>query len=206
MSFVLVLGRQYGSGGRDTGKRIAEALHIPYYDKELLAAAAGRLGFSEDIFKRADERKPSALRSMMGMNYGVMDTYSKSALSNESLYAAQCEVIRAISKEGSCVIVGRTADHILRDHPNLISVFIHAPLDYRIQRVMQRHPEMSISEAKNLINKKDKNREKYYNYFTGRNWGHSANYHLSIDSSTISSESLNNLLENYIKNKTLKDN
>jgi len=196
--FIIVIGRQYGSGGRRLGQALARSLGAKYYDKELLSAAAERLGFSPDIFQRVDECKPSALRSLLGLNYGVSDSYSGSGLSCESLYATQCEVIRKICDEGSCVIVGRTADHVMRTHPRMVSVFVHAPESYRIARVIESGECALESEARELIRKRDRQREGYYNYFTGRRWGFGPNYHLCVDSSVIDEDTLRKLVEDYL--------
>ena len=107
---IIVIGRQYGGTGRKTGRALAERLGIPYYDKEIINKVAASYGFDPDILDRADEKKPSPFRSMLLGKYGVMDMYSTSPLSREALYEAQTNVIRQICQEGSCVIVGRTAD------------------------------------------------------------------------------------------------
>lgn len=197
-NFVIVIGREYGSGGRNLGQRLAHDLGVRYYDKELLSAAAERMGFSHDIFQRVDECKPSAIRNFLGMSYGVSDSYPSSSMSCESLYAAQCEVIRRICEEGSCVIVGRTADHIMRNHPRLVSIFVHAPESYRVRRVIESGECTVEEEARELIRKRDRKREGYYNYYTGRSWGRGANYHLCIDSSVIDADTLCGLVKTYL--------
>lgn len=187
-SFVIVIGRQFGSGGGDIGKWLAEKLGVPYYDKSLLSEAAASLGLSEELFNHADERRPSLLRSLLHLNYGAQGApHDTNALSGEGLYTLQSRVVREIGRRGSCVIVGRTADYLLRDHPRLVSLFIHAPLEVRIANIARRSG-LSEHEAADLAKKRDSARESYYNYYTPRTWGKADNYHFSIDSSRISPE------------------
>lgn len=188
-NFLIVVGRQYGSGGRKIAEAVANSLGVPYYDKRLLSEAAESLGLSSRIFAHIDEKKPSFLRSLLQLNYGaVSSNYTDDTMSREGLYQTQSEVIREIAAKGPCVIVGRTADHLLRDHPGLLSVFIHAPLEERAKFILSRGETDSIYTARERAQKIDKQRENYYNYFTGRRWGVSDNYHLSIDSAAVSHE------------------
>ncbi|MDE6521540.1 MAG: cytidylate kinase-like family protein [Muribaculaceae bacterium] len=195
---IIVIGRQYGGTGRKTGRALAEALGLPYYDKEIINKVSAKYGYDPDILHRADEKKPSPFRSMLLGKYGVMDMYATSPLSKESLYEAQTNVIRQICNEGSCVIVGRTADYIMRDHPGLISVFIHAPKEWRASNLISRGEATDIQDAINKIRKADNDREGYYNYFTGRKWGTADNYHLTIDASLLEPEEMVALIARYI--------
>lgn len=195
---IIVIGRQYGGTGRKTGRALAERLGIPYYDKEIINKVAASYGFDPDILDRADEKKPSPFRSMLLGKYGVMDMYSTSPLSREALYEAQTNVISQICQEGSCVIVGRTADYIMREHPGLVSVFIHAPREWRAQNLIQRGEARNLQEALVKIKKADNDREGYYNYFTGRNWGVADNYHLTVDASLLPHEEMIDLIASFI--------
>ena len=198
-SFVIVIGRQFGSGGRMIGRKISEALGVPYYDKSLLKEAASDLGFNPHIFHEADEKRPSFLRSLLHLNYGAAGApHDTSSLSNEGLYTAQSRVVRKIAERGSCVIVGRTADHILKDHPKLVSLFLHAPIEDRARRVAGRGDAEAIEKAISMANHTDRKRESYYNYFTGRRWGFSDNYTMSIDSSKGSPESIITLIKDIL--------
>ena len=203
-NIIIVIGRQYGGSGRKTGRALAEALGISYYDKEIINKVSAKYGFDPDILHRADEKKPSPFRSMLLGKYGVMDMYATSPLSKESLYEAQTKVISQICNEGSCVIVGITADYIMRDHPGLVSVFIHAPKEWRAQNLLQRGEADSIQDALAKIKKADSDREGYYNYFTGRKWGSADNYHLTIDASLLSNEEMVNMIAQYIKCRKIK--
>ena len=198
---IIVIGRQYGGTGRKTGRALAEALGIPYYDKEIINKAAASYGYDPDILERADEKKPSLFRSMLLGKYGVMDMYATSPLTREALYAAQSDVIRQICQEGSCVIVGRTADYIMREHPGLVSVFIHAPLRWRAENLVSRGEASNLQEALVKIRKADNDREGYYNYFTGGNWGHAENYHLTLDASLLEPDAMAELLSAYIRKR-----
>ncbi|MBD5217024.1 MAG: cytidylate kinase-like family protein [Bacteroidales bacterium] len=188
---IIVIGREFGAGGRKLGREIAHRLGIPYYDKELLSEAARRLGFKQEIFDLADERRPSILHALLNFNFNSPTAhFSTSSMNAEDLYALQSRVIRQIAAQGPCVIVGRTADYILREHPNLVSVFVHADPKIRAQRIMERGDASSIDDAQALAIRMDKLRREYYNYFSGKKWGHSSSYHLSIDSSRHSAENL----------------
>lgn len=198
---VVVIGRQFGSGGRMIGKIIANRLGIDYYDKELLSQAATSLGFSQEIFAAADEKKPSPLRSLLQGLSGVADNFHATSLSGEKLYKEQSDVIRTLAQRGSCVIVGRTADYVLRDHPGLISVFLHAPMGHRASKIIARGDAPNFNAASEIARKHDRDREGYYNYFTGRHWGRADNYHLSIDASTLTEEEAADLIISYCRAK-----
>lgn len=189
--FIIVIGRQYGAGGRKLGKRLAETLNVPYYDKELLSEAADALGFSKELFLKADEKKPSILRSFLSFNYGSPSaSFSSYTLTDDNLYRAQSDVIKSICEKGSCVIVGRTADYVMRDHPGLVSIFVHAPEEHRAKAILERGEAKSMEEALEKARKFDRSRESYYNYFTNRHWGHADNYDLTFNSSRLSTEAL----------------
>lgn len=196
---IIVIGRQYGGSGRRTGIALAKLLGLPYYDKEIINKVSAKYGYDPDILHRADEKKPSAFRSMLLGKYGVMDMYATSPLSREALYEAQSNVIRQICQEGSCVIVGRTADYIMRDHPGLVSVFIHAPKEWRAQHLIKSGEASSLQDAIAKIKKADSDREGYYNYFTGRHWGKADNYHLTLDASLLEPDEMVGLIAKYIE-------
>lgn len=196
---IIVLGRKFGAGGRAIGKSLARKLGIPYYDNELLRQAAVEFGFSNHIFAQADERRPSFFKRIVTRGYGVQETFTQEALSPESLYEAQSRVIREVGKKGACVIVGRTADYILRDHPNLVSVFLHAPETYRARKIMERGDAVSDELAIELARKKDREREAYYRYFSGRPWGEAANYHLTLDSSKMTPDEAADFISLFIE-------
>lgn len=189
--FVIVIGRQFGSGGRTIGKLIAEKLGIDYYDTELLKEAAGQLGVSPHVFKDHDEKKPSAFLTLLQGVYGIADNFHGVPLTGERIYAVQCRVIKEICRKGPCVIVGRNADFLLKDHPCLLSVFLHSPISRRAQRIMERKEAITEEEATELAKRHDKRREAYYNFYTGdKKWGEADNYHISLDTSCLDNETL----------------
>lgn len=195
---VITIGRSFGGGGRAIGKTLSRLLGFPVYDKELLKESAEEFGFSKEIFLKADEKRPSRFRRLVTHAYGVQEAYMNDTLSPESLYQAQSMVIRAIAKRGSCIIIGRTADYILRDFPGLLSIFVHAPLSYRAQKIVERGDAASDIEALELARIKDRERQNYYNYFTGRKWGEASNYDLTFDSSLITTEDGALLISQYL--------
>lgn len=184
---VIVIGRQAGSGGRALGKAIAGILGIPYYDRELLKECSERFGYDREIFEMADERRPSPFRSFLNSRYGLGET---SPLHGEGLYNVQSKVIHQLGQEGSCVIVGRTADYILREHPGLFSIFLHAPEEWRARAMHERGEAKSPSEALAILRRADSRRKDYYNYFTPGGWGKAENYDICIDSSRFTTEEL----------------
>ncbi|MDE6256798.1 MAG: cytidylate kinase-like family protein, partial [Muribaculaceae bacterium] len=203
----IVIGRQFGCGGRKIGRKIAEAFNIPYYDKTLLSKAAEECGMDPEIFRAVDEKRPSFLRNFLGLSCGTSTApctpgsfshLGPGSLAPESLYDAQSEVIRSICRQGSCVIVGRTADYVMRHHPGLISIFIQAPIEHRVKEIIDRKDAKSEVEASALAKKHDKERESYYNYFTNRSWGTAGNYHLCFDSSRFDADAIIALLKSYI--------
>lgn len=197
--FVVTIGRQFGCGGREIGKMIARSLGADYYDKTLLSKAAEAFGFSKNLFDRADEKRPSWLRSLLQYNYGVENAVSEfSDIDNEGLYRAQSRVIRQLAAKGPCVIVGRTADYILRDHPRMVSLFLYAPVDFRAARILERNDANDIDSARNMARKMDNARDSYYSYYTNRPWGQASTYHLSIDTSRFTPEEIIELIRRHL--------
>lgn len=195
---VIVVGRQFGSGGRKIGRRLAEEFGLKYYDKEMLAEAATRFGFSQDVFSKYDERRPSALRTLISGTLGFQDNFHQTPMSNEAIYTAQGDVINELADEGGCVFVGRSADYILRHRPHLASIFLHAPVEHRAKVLMDRGDVDSIEKGIETARKIDKKREDYYNYFTGRKWGHADNYHFTLDTSNLSAEDAYQIVRSFL--------
>ena len=188
---VIVIGRQFGSGGRTVGKKIAALLGMDYYDTEVFDKAAKRIGLHPEIFKEHDEKKPSPLRALMQGAFGIADNFHAVPLNGEMIYEEQSRVIRELSKKGPCVIVGRTADCILSDNPHLLSVFLHSPLACRAKQIIKRGEAATEEEAYEKALRHDKKREAYYNFYCGeKRWGEASNYHLSIDTSILDMDSI----------------
>lgn len=201
---IIVIGRQFGCGAREAGKILSQRLGIPYYDKEIISEAASRLGFDKELFAKADEKRPSFLRFFAGSSAGA-PLFSGSGLTSEKIYEFQSMIIARIIKEGACVIVGRTADYIARDDERLVSVFLHASEEARANHIMNRGDADTIEKSIEMGRKRDKERESYYNYFTGRHWGHASNYHLTLDASTLSGEDIADMILAFIEKKDTKE-
>ena len=198
---IVSIGRSFGAGGRAVGRELSRLMGIPFFDSELLKEAAGEFGFESVIFERADEKRPSVLRRLLSQAYGVQETYNiKTALTGENIYQAQSLVIRAIAKRGPCIIIGRTADYVLRDFPGLVKVFVHAPLAFRARKIVERGDAADVRQAIELARQKDRRRQEYYNYFTGREWGSASNYDLSFDSSIVGAHTGARLIAEFIEN------
>ena len=183
---IVTIGRQFGSGGREIGQKLAEMLGIAYYDKELMAMAAKDSGLCEEFFEKADERVSGNLSYAFSLGYSYMGAYApfNDILSNDGLFKLQSGTIRSLAEKQSCVMVGRCADYILRNDPACISVFIHNKMENRIQRIMQ-NEKVTEQEAKEKIASIDKSRASYYNYYTNKTWGVASSYDLSVDASVL---------------------
>ncbi|MPM47149.1 Cytidylate kinase [bioreactor metagenome] len=195
---VMNIGREFGSGGREIGKLVAQKLGIPYYDKELIILAAEKSGLSPEYIASLDEQSVSSfLYSFSGANFSMgMRSNSVNVLPPaDQLFLSQSEVIRDIAKKSGAVIVGRCADYVLQETHSHINVFIQAPMRSRIQRVMERH-SLDQKGAEALITKTDKNRANYYLHFTGEKWGDRRNFDLIL-SSVIGIESAANIIVDY---------
>lgn len=178
---LIVIGRQFGSGGRALGRELSLRLSVPFYDKELLSEAARQFGISLPVFERHDERKPSLLRTVVENAFGNSPVnVPAEETTSQKIYTLQSHVIARLADQGGAVFVGRTADYVLRDNPRLLSVFVHSDEDAKCRRIIRRGDCDSESQARELARRKDRLRQSYYNYYTGRQWGNASNYHLCI--------------------------
>lgn len=198
---IIVIGRQYGSGGRQLGRLLSQKLGIPYYDKELLKEAAHTLGFRSDVFEKSDEKRSSKLVSILEAACGATSYFTQGALHDDTVYKLQSDVIRALLQKGPCVIVGRTADYIGRDMPNLVSLFLHADKQVRINRALKRNDISSREQGTSMIDRKDSIRADYYNYYTGHKWGHADNYDLCINTTHLNIEQVADLVISYLNHR-----
>ena len=188
---IITIARQFGSGGREIGERVAELLGFPIYDKQLITDAAAKGSLNEDVIKTAEESAANSLLYTLAMGSNVLGTtmhFGYKMPLNDRLFILQSEAIKEYASAGSCVIIGRCADYVLRDEENLLRLFIYGDLDHRQQRVAQRHPEIKSSQVIDVINKTDKRRATYYNFYTGNKWGKYDNYDIAINSSTLGIE------------------
>ena len=187
MNTIITIGRQFGSGGREIGKLLATSLNIPFYDKDLITRAAKESGYCKELIETHDERPTNSFLYNL-----VMDTYSFGYTAagmvdmpiSQKVFLAQFDTIRKIADEGSCVIVGRCADYALAEYKNHVSVFINSNMDVRINRIMDKY-DLTTSKAKDMIVRRDKQRQSYYNYYSSGKWGRADNYDFCIDSSLL---------------------
>ncbi|MBQ2047330.1 MAG: cytidylate kinase-like family protein [Muribaculaceae bacterium] len=203
-NFVITIGRQFGSGGRELGKLLASTFGIEYYDKELLQEAAKQAGMSPEFFAQSDERAPSFLSGMfaVGTGYNPASCYScSSSLTGDSVYCAQSEFIRKIANEKSCVIVGRSADYVLREHPRCVNIFVHSSEEDCIARIMRRGDKPTPEQARTIAHKTNKLRANYYNFYTDKRWGDAASYDLTLNTSLLKMEDAVAIIAEYIRRR-----
>lgn len=196
---IITIGRQYGSGGREIGKKLADQLGIPFYDNELLDIAAKKSGICEELFQTNDEKPTSSLLYSL-----VMGSYGGDSLPfNHKIFLAQFDAIRSIADEGPCVIIGRCGDYALEDYPNLINIFIHADLKLRIKRAIENYG-IESGKAEDFVLKTDKKRASYYNFYSSRKWGNLDNYDLTVDSGFLGIDNTVELIKKFIELKEAK--
>lgn len=202
MNTIITIGRQFGSGGREIGELVAQHYGIKCYDKELLSRAAKESGFCEEMIQNHDERPTNSFLYNL-----VMDTYSfgYNASSfvdmpiSHKVFLAQFDTIKKIAEEGPCVIVGRCADYALTDYKNVLNIFIHADEEFKIKRIKERFDDVNTDEkARDMMVKKDKQRQSYYNYYSSKKWGRSDSYDLSINSSILGIDGTVKFITQYI--------
>lgn len=206
MSLVITIGRQFGSGGRDVGEKIAAALNIPFYDKELVEMATEKSNISKEALEEVDERATSSfLYSLAGGNYSLRGInaplYYEMPL-NDKLFIAQSDVIRGVAEKGPCVIVGRCADYVLENEGNvdLLNVFVYGSVDYRAKRVMEAL-NLTQPKARDRVMKTDKQRRTYYNYYASKDWGVMSNYDLCLNTEKIGIDAAAELVISFAKSK-----
>lgn len=197
--FVITIGRQLGSGGKLIGEALANRLGVLCYDKELIQMASQESGLCRELFEQADEKtRFSIFGGLLGFRSTYADEgYANNYLCNEDLFKIQSDVIRELAGKQSCIFVGRCADYILREHPHCINVFISAEMNDRIRRVSDGQ-QISIEKARELIERTDKKRAGYYNYYSNKTWGMAASYHLCINSSVFGIEGSVDFIRNFV--------
>ena len=196
---IITIGRSFGSGGREIGERLAKALGIGFYDRNLIDMAAKKSGLDRSVVGNADEKLIGRFLELAPS----IDLIQEST--NEKIYRAQAEVIRSIVKRGeSCVIVGRGADYVLRNRNEVLKVYIYAPFERRTETVMERYG-FKRGEAEKVIRHMDKTRRNYYEYFTDRNWDQKEGKNLLIDSSEFGIQGSVNLIKMAAKLKLERD-
>lgn len=186
--FVFTIGREYGSGGKDIGIKLAQRLGVKCYDRELLELSAQNSDFCEEIFENHDEKPTNSFLYSLVMDSHSFGGYATPSFYemplNQKIFLAQFETIKKIASAESCVIVGRCADYALQDYPNCINVFVHADAPFKINHIMEGF-KVDEDTAKDLIKKTDKKRASYYNYYTSKDWGDSRSYDLTLSASDL---------------------
>ena len=203
MNTIVTIGRQFGSGGREIGEMVADHFGIKCYDKELLSRAAKESGFCEEMIQNHDERPTNSFLYNL-----VMDTYSFGYNSSSfvdmpishKVFLAQFDTIKKIAKEEPCIIVGRCADYALSDLPNVLNLFIYGDEECKIKRIRERFSDITSNEkAREMMIKKDKQRQSYYNYYSSKKWGRADSYDLCINSRILGIEGTVKLIIQYIE-------
>ena len=202
MKTIITIGRQYGSGGRQVGQKLAKELGIPYYDKEILKVAAQESGFCEELFENFDEKPTTSFLYSL-----VMDPYALGYNSNSfdlplnhKVFLAAFDAIKSIADKGPCVIVGRCADYALADYDNVIKVFVSGDYDFKVKRVMELH-DCDEAKARDIMAKQDKQRSSYYNYYTSKKWGELKSYDLTINTGIVGEDGAVEIIKKAIEMK-----
>lgn len=200
--FVISIGRQLGSGGKEIAEKLAARLHIPVYDKKLLEVAAKESGLDTTAFESADEKESNSLFGGVFSIHGSLSGFLSggSCMESDQLFLIQSEAIRKIAEKEACIIIGRCAEYVLRDNPNMISIFITADKSERIQRIAKKKM-VDENKANELIEKGDKKRRSYHDYYATTHWGEAHSYDLCINSSLMGIEGTVELLYILIKNR-----
>ena len=199
MNHIITISREFGSGGRTVGKKVAEQLGIPCYDSELIQKIAEESGFAENYVKEAGEYTPGGFLSSALSNRAFGPT------NEDILWEIQCRVISELAEKGPCVIVGRCADYVLRDDPNvaLVNLFVHAPMAARIRRESTR-TNTTPAEAEKRIRQVDKERAAYYNFFSSKRWGDAQAYDLCVNTDGLEIGDVVRLVLRYLELRGLR--
>lgn len=202
--FVINIGRQLGSGGKLIGEKLAERFGISFYDKELINLSSRESGLCREFFEKADEQHSHTI--IGGFPGARFSLFSEGAipyanfLSNDALFKIQSDVIRKLVAEKSCLFVGRCADYILRDHLRVVNIFVCAPLEDRVARLLANHTTTE-DEARDKIHRIDKKRSEYYNYYSSKTWGMASTYHLCVDSSMLGIDDTVTFIEGFVRKR-----
>ncbi len=180
---IITISRQCGSGGHTIGSKLAQKLDVPFYDKEIIEMTAKESGFHQQFVEEKGEHMESGMLSNLTrrLSYAGRGGYEDYHPLQDQIYFAQVKVMKELARKGPCVIVGRCADHILRDRKDVLNVFIHADMEFKKKRCMERG-QFSAENAEEMIRRKDKLRAGHYQYYTDKKWGEAFHYHLCLDS------------------------
>ena len=198
-SLIITIGRQFGSGGHEIGEKLAKKLGIKFYDKELIKLIAKQSGLCEKVLESYDEKPTNSLLYSIVMDIYPSVMYTEPTI-DQQIYQANYDTIRRLADGEPCVIVGRCADYILRDHPELVSVFVHANSDFRAARIAEEY-KLPDAKVRDLLVKTDKKRANYYNFQSEKQWGAASSYNLCIESSEVGIDGAVDLIMDYINYK-----
>lgn len=202
MNKLITISREYGSGGRVIGKLVAEKLGVPLYDKDIITMAAQESGLSAEVIESAELQAKSSFSYTLSSAVSIGDGFGGEAISmNEKLFLAQFDVITEIGDKGEGVIVGRCADYVLRDNPDVVNVFVYGEKEDKIQRCIAEYGDDEAGVEKKMATY-DKARRNYYNYHTSRKWGDYKNYDLAINSSLVGEEGAADVIVSYLEAKS----
>ena len=190
---VITITRQYGSGGREIGERLAKELGIEFFDNKLLDIAAESSGIHRNHFEENDEKRTNSFLYLLSTTYG-----SGGVPFDDTLFFAQHNTIRKLASEQECLIMGRCADYALRDFAGVLNIFVCAPLEQRVKRAVEVYG-IEQKHAENYVKRIDKQRISYYNYYTDKRWGQPQNYQLCIDSSVLGIDGTVDLIKNFVE-------
>ena len=201
--YIISIGRQLGSGGREIAKKLGERLNIPVYDKKLLEMAAKETGIDATIFENADEKESNPFMRGVFALKGIMSSYplgAGSCMDGDRLFEMQSEVMRNIVAGESCIIIGRCAEYVLRDHPRIHSIFVTADIADRVKRIMA-HDGVNEAKAKEIAQKGDKKRKAYHDYYANSGWGEAETYDLCINSSRLGIDGSVEIIHRFIESR-----
>lgn len=197
---IITVARQFGSGGREIAKALADELGIDFYDKELISMAAKESGMSPEVFEKIDEQATNSLLYSLSMglyNFGNGFSAMGDLPVNDKLYIIQHKMIKKLADKGPCVILGRCGDYVLKDYDNVVSIFINADMDYRKEHAVKYH-NVDPRRAEQVVNKADKNRANYYSFYSGQKWGQAQNYDLCINSGRMTRDDAVSVIKTYV--------
>lgn len=198
--YVITIARGYGSGGLTIGKMLSEELGIPYYDRDLLRFASDDSGINEQLFAKADEKLKKSLLFKIARNVykgELIPPDSDDFVSNDNLFNYQAKIIKELAETESCIIIGRCADFVLKDYPNVVRLFVHAPMQDCINTLVDMTGK-SEKEVEKQILDIDKHRAEYYKYYTGREWENAKHYDLCLNSSKLGFNKCVEIVKSYL--------
>ena len=197
---IITVARQFGSGGKEIAKALADELGIDFYDKELISMAAKESGMSPEVFEKIDEQATNSLLYSLSMglyNFGNGFSAMGDLPVNDKLYIIQHKMIKKLADKGPCVILGRCGDYVLKDYDNVVSIFINADMEYRKEHAVKYH-NVDPRRAEQVVNKADKNRANYYSFYSGQKWGQAQNYDLCINSGRMTRDDAVSVIKTYV--------